>query len=89
MARHPDIAQDEGMSTAAVGTANHSVSMSVTISEGVRARAGSRGFSAYVVGAVVRQLERDALDEMLQSLDTEHGGVDEDEVAAIMARLAR
>lgn len=66
----------------------HSISIPVTIAECVRARVGSRGSSAYVAGAVTRQLERDALDEMLQSLDAEHGAVDEAEVAAILARLA-
>jgi hypothetical protein len=40
-------------------------------------------------GTVARQLERDALDDVLQSMEAEHGAVDEDEVAAIMARLAR
>lgn len=67
----------------------HSVSMPSTISDGVRARVGSRGFSAYVAGAVARQLERDAIDDALARMDAEHGPVDEDEVAAIRSRLAR
>ncbi len=75
--------------SAAAGIEKHSVSMPVSTSEGVRARAGSRGFSAYVAGAVARQLERDALDDVLQDMEAEHGAVDEGEVAAIMARLAR
>lgn len=64
-----------------------SVLMPATVCKGVRARSGLRGFSAYVAGAVARQLERDALDDMLERLDAEHGAVDEGEVAAIMARL--
>ncbi|PUB23550.1 hypothetical protein C8K30_111148 [Promicromonospora sp. AC04] len=75
--------------SAAAGFKKHSVTMLVTTSEDVRARAGSCGFSAYVARAVARQLERDALDDVLQSTETKHGAVDEDEVAAIMARLAR
>ncbi|MCL2468030.1 MAG: CopG family transcriptional regulator [Micrococcales bacterium] len=67
----------------------HSVSIPRTTSEGVRARVGSRGFSAYVSQAVARQLERDALDDLVAEMDAEHGPVDEDAVAAIMARLAR
>lgn len=74
--------------SAAVGMEKRSVSIPVTIYKAVRARAGLRGFSAYVAGAVARQLERDALDDMLERLDAEHGAVDEGEVAAIMARLA-
>jgi hypothetical protein len=41
-----------------------------------------------VAGAVARQLERDALDEAISRMEAAHGAVDEDEVAAIMARLA-
>lgn len=66
-----------------------SVSMPLSMAEDVRARVGARGFSAYVAGAVARQLERDALDDLLRRLDAEHGSADEEEIAAIMARLAR
>lgn len=74
------------MSTPA-GVEKHSVTMPTATSEGVRSRVGSRGFSAYVAGAVARQLERDALDDALARMEAEHGPVDEDEVAAIMGRL--
>lgn len=50
---------------------------------------GTRGFSAYVAAAVARQLERDALDDLLDGRDTAHGQVDETEIAAIMQRLTR
>ncbi|GAA1145283.1 CopG family transcriptional regulator [Kribbella jejuensis] len=74
------------MSTPA-GIEKHSVTMPAATSEGVRARVGARGFSAYVAGAVARQLERDALDDTLARIEAEHGPVDEQEVAAIMGRL--
>ena len=62
----------------------HSVSLPAEMSEGVRSRVGTRGFSAYVAQAVARQLERDALDDVLARMESEHGPVDEDEVLAIM-----
>lgn len=67
----------------------HSITMPAATSEGVRARAGSRGFSSYVAEAVARQLERDALDDALARMEAEHGPVDEDEVSEILGRLAR
>ena len=75
------------MSTAAV--AKHSVTMPIATSNDVRSRVGSRGFSAYVASAVARQLERDALDEVLARMEAKHGPVDEAEVEAILKRLAR
>jgi len=71
-----------------VGAEKHSVTIPADTSAGVRARVGKRGFSAYIAGAVARQLERDALDDILERMATEHGPVDEDAVAAIMARLS-
>lgn len=69
------------------GVEKHSVTMPAEISQGVRSRVGARGFSAYVAGAVARQLERDALADLLAQMETEHGPVDEAEVAAIMEQL--
>ncbi len=74
------------MSTAS-GVEKHSVTMPAETSEGVRSRVGARGFSAYVAEAVARQLERDALDDILAEMEAGHGPVDEAEVAAIMDRL--
>lgn len=74
--------------TASSGVEKHSVTMPTETSRGVRARVGSRGFSAYVAGAVQRQLERDALADLLDDMASEHGPVDEAEVAAILSRLA-
>jgi hypothetical protein len=67
----------------------HSVTIPAITSEGVRARVGKRGFSSYIAEAVARQLERDALDDVLLRMQAEHGPVDEDAVAEIMRRLAR
>ncbi|HKC28672.1 MAG TPA: hypothetical protein VKB75_11735 [Jatrophihabitans sp.] len=75
------------MSTPA-GAEKHSVTIPAATSEGVRARVGKRGFSSYVAGAVARQLQRDALDDIIERMEAKHGPVDEDAVAAIMARLS-
>lgn len=69
------------------GAEKHSVTMPAETSEGVRARVGARGFSTYVARAVARQLERDALGDILTQMEAEHGPVDEHEAAAIMGRL--
>lgn len=72
------------------GVEKHSVTIPTEVSQGVRARVGGgRGFSAYVSAAVARQLERDALDEAVGALESEHGPVDEVEVAKLMERLAQ
>ncbi len=73
--------------TAHAGVEKHSVTMPAETSEGVRSRVGARGFSAYIAGAVARQLERDALDDLLAEMEAEHGAVDEAEVSAIRVRL--
>lgn len=65
----------------------HSVTMPQATSEGVRARVGTRGFSSYVSVTVGRQLERDALDDVLARMEEVNGPVDEDAVAAILDRL--
>ncbi|HWC24636.1 MAG TPA: CopG family transcriptional regulator [Flexivirga sp.] len=69
------------------GAEKHSVTMPAETSQAVRSRVGARGFSAYVAEAVARQLERDALDDLLAEMTAQHGPVDEAEVAAIMDRL--
>jgi len=66
----------------------HSVTIPAATSDGVRARVGKRGFSSYVASAVARQLERDALDDILGRMEAKNGPVDEDAIAAIMARLS-
>jgi hypothetical protein len=66
----------------------HSVTIPAVTSDGVRARVGKRGFSSYVAEAVARQLERDALDDVLARMEAEQGPVDEGAVTGIMQRLA-
>ena len=65
-----------------------SVSMPRSVIADVQARVGSREFSAYVTDAVQRQLQRDALDDLIARMEAKHGPVDEAEVAAITARLS-
>ena len=72
-----------------VGMEKHSVTIPAATSEDVRARVGKRGFSAYVADAVARQLQRDALDDIIARKEAKNGPVDEQAVAAIMARLAK
>lgn len=67
--------------------AKHTVTLPEQTAAAVRSRAGPRGFSAYVARAVTRQLERDAMDDLLAAMEARHGPVDEAEVAAIMERL--
>lgn len=50
-----------------------SVSMPAARVAAVRARAGARGFSAYVSAAVERQLQRDLLDELLAESEAQTG----------------
>lgn len=72
------------------GTAHlkHSITLPAETSEAVTARVGRREFSAYVARATARQLERDALDDLIAVAEAEHGPVDQTEVAAILTRLA-
>lgn len=66
----------------------HSVTLPSETSEAVTARVGKREFSAYVARATARQLERDALDDLINRSESEHGPADENRVASILARLA-
>ncbi|MCX4905771.1 hypothetical protein [Streptomyces sp. NBC_00878] len=50
-----------------------SVSMPAGRVAAVKARVGSRGFSAYVSAAVERQIQRDLLEELLQAKEAETG----------------
>jgi len=66
-----------------------SVSLPRAIIEDVRSRVGGREFSAYVATAVARQLQRDALDDVIAQMEAKHGPVDEQAVAAIAARVGQ
>ncbi|MDX3456952.1 hypothetical protein PV396_34230 [Streptomyces sp. ME02-8801-2C] len=52
-----------------------SVSMPADRVAAVKARVGSRGFSAYVSAAVERQIQRDLIEELLQANEAEAGPV--------------
>ena len=66
-------------------TAKVSVSLPADLTSDVRRRVGSRGFSAYVAGAVRRQLERDNLDALLAEMETANGPVSDNFLAAVEA----
>ncbi|MFE0426869.1 CopG family transcriptional regulator, partial [Streptomyces sp. NPDC058953] len=67
----------------------YSITMPCHVAEGAKARSGPSGFSAYVVAAVARQIERDGLDELIAVAEAEHGPVTDEEVLALRERLAR
>ncbi|WP_344384789.1 hypothetical protein [Streptomyces thermolineatus] len=52
-----------------------SVSMPAGRIAAVRARTGTRGFSAYVSAAVERQLQRDLIEELLQEHEAQAGPI--------------
>ncbi|MER8069647.1 hypothetical protein OIE62_25285 [Streptomyces scopuliridis] len=68
-------------------TANVSVSLHVGNISAVRARAGKRGFSAYVDAAVQRQIERDNLAELVSQHEAAHGAFTREEIDAARAEL--
>lgn len=70
------------------GHRKHSVTLPAETSDAITARVGKREFSAYVAKAAARQLERDALDDVLARMEAEHGPIDQAEVDAIARRLA-
>ncbi|MGA5062785.1 hypothetical protein ACPB9E_03255 [Streptomyces exfoliatus] len=52
-----------------------SVSMPAGRIAAVKARVGTRGFSAYISAAVERQIQRDLLDELVQASERETGPI--------------
>ncbi|MEU2115552.1 hypothetical protein ABZ567_07825 [Streptomyces sp. NPDC016459] len=65
----PEYSSDEGPAQKA------SVSMPAGRIAAVKARVGSRGFSAYISAAVERQIQRDLLDELVQASERETGPI--------------
>ncbi|MGI8427163.1 MAG: CopG family transcriptional regulator [Actinomycetota bacterium] len=57
------------------GTRKVSVSLPAELTDEVRRRAGARGFSKYVAGAVRRQVERDDLAKLVADMDAANGPV--------------
>lgn len=64
-----------------------SVSLRAETLEAIRARAGRQGVSSYIEEAVQRQLQREAIDEYIATSETEHGPVDQAEVAVKAERV--
>ena len=65
-----------------------SVSLPRDVIAEVRQRVGIRKFSAYITEAVVQRLKRDALNDILQSMEAKFGPADDAEVSAIAQRLS-
>jgi hypothetical protein len=67
------------------------VSVSASLHEGtveaVRARVGKRGFSAYLEEAVLRQIRRDDLREIIEAHTSRFGEFTEEELADARAAL--
>jgi hypothetical protein len=64
-----------------------SVSLRSETLDAIRARAGKQGVSSYIEEAVQRQLQREAIDDYIAEYETEHGPVDQAEVAARAERI--
>lgn len=60
-----------------------SISMPRKLASAARKRAGRRGLSAFVAQAVARELEREALGEFLDDLDSSLGAVPEVELKRV------
>ena len=60
-----------------------SISMPRKLVSAARKRAGRRGLSAFVARAVARELEREALGEFLNELDSTLGGVPKAELKRV------
>ncbi|MFT4187105.1 MAG: hypothetical protein QM621_00830 [Aeromicrobium sp.] len=67
----------------------HSITMPAALSDEVRGRVGRGEFSAYVANAVRRQLERDALADLLAEAEAAHGPTSEADVEALVSRLSQ
>lgn len=68
-------------------TGKYSITMPRDIAEAARARSGPSGLSAYVAGAVARQIERDNLNELITVAEAEHGPITDEEVQALRDQL--
>ena len=59
------------------------------IAERARARSSHSGLSSYVTAAVARQLERDDLNELIETLEAHHGPITEEELQQTRDELHR
>ncbi|MFC4057847.1 CopG family transcriptional regulator [Planomonospora corallina] len=64
------------------GTKKFSVTIPEHLAEIVQERIGKGSFSAYVSEALLRQVERDNLRELIEAAESQHGPVDRAEVEA-------
>jgi hypothetical protein len=61
-----------------------SVSMPEELTEAVRARTGTGGFSRYVTDAVQEQIRLDLLDDLVGDFEAKYGPIDEEQVQQAM-----
>lgn len=69
------------------GMQKHSITLPTQLSSDVQKRVGKRGFSGYVAAATRRQLERDAIDDLLAEMEAENGEVPPAKIDQIMECL--
>jgi hypothetical protein len=70
-------------------TRKYSITMPRDVAEAARARSGPSGLSAYVAAAVVRQIERDNLNDLIAVAEAEHGAITEEEIQVRRDALQR
>ena len=64
-----------------------SISLPRELAETARERSGEQGLSAYVAAALVRQIERDNLNDLIVEAERVHGPVSESAVDAHRQRM--
>lgn len=79
-----EIAVDEGARLHGGKVRKVSVSMPEELTEAVRARTGSGGFSRYVTDAVQKRIKHDLLGDLIADFEAEHGPIPEDLVEKAM-----
>lgn len=61
-------------------TRKYSISMPRDVADKARERSGPSGLSSYVSAAVIRQLERDNLNELISAAEADQGVINPDEI---------
>jgi hypothetical protein len=75
--------------TAPDPTVSISISLHASVIAAVRARVGRRGVSAYVERAVLRQIRRDNLRELVEANEAIHGPLTSEDIQAARERFYR
>ena len=70
-------------------TRKYSITMPRDIAEAARSRSGPSGLSSYVAEAVLRQIERDNLNDLITIGEAEHGPITAEEIQAKRDTLRR